>query len=475
MSEPDAMVLIDQGSHSSRAILFAANGQQLAQSQIAVELLYRDGGRVEMNVQAVLDSLDQVLADIARQAHALGIRRIGKAGLIVQRSSFLACCRQTFAPLTPVISWMDSRNAAWLATQQARFPEIQAITGLYPNAHYALSKIRWLLAQQPGLADRHAQGEVLFVPLAAYLCRHLTQSASLVVDAAIASRTLLMDLQHRQWNNVLLALAGISADALPPVVASDEDFGEIQAGHYRIPLQLTGGDQSFIAFSAGIDAAPHHAFINMGSGAFVQALCPQLPQQTRLLKSPLFIGQQTAFMALEGTVNAAASALDWLFAHGGNLSARQLEQALHEHTVDVPLYANTLAGSGSPHWLAAAPPHFSYTASLPQQAVAILESVVFALTENLAQITPHCTVHSLYVSGGLSQSDALCQRLADCTGMDVLRYEDHEASARGAAFFMLAIPHNKAPLMHFRPAANAALLSRYQQYGRMMLRLCQTH
>lgn len=466
MAHNEHILLLDQGGHSSRAILFDGGGRRLADASAGVAIHADQNGRVEIDSRLIEQSLDRVLADIAAQARQLGIGRIGRAALIVQRSSFLACDTQHGQPLTPVISWMDSRNAGWFAGHADQMERIQAITGLYPNGHYAASKIRWLLDHHAGVAAACARQHCLFVPLAAWLAHYLCRTPAMPVDAVIASRTLLMDTQQWQWSDELLALFGIARTALPVIVDSDYPFGDIRAGDYRIPLQLAGGDQSFVAFAAGVDAIEDSAFVNVGSGAFIQAVCDSLPAHTRLLKSPLVKTAAGTVVALEGTVNAAASALDWLFARDGEHSIVQMEQALAEQQ-QVPLFLNTVAGTGSPHWLPPAPPQFSDEATAAVRLVAVLESIVFLLVDNLADIR-RCKpgLRRLIVSGGLSRSDGFCRKLASLAGLPVWRSDDVEASARGAAFYLLGIRAQHSGLQYqcINPGQDAALEKRYRRH-----------
>jgi len=456
-----AIVLIDQGGHSTRALLYADNGQLLAESRMAVNVHHLNSFQVEMALAPLLRSVDYVLKDIAKKAKQLGVQTITKAGLIVQRSSFLVVDKHSLQPIGNVVSWMDARNHAWLQQQSHYFDEIQAISGLYPNAHYAFSKIQWLLKNTPTLAEKHHHGQLLFTPLAAYLAHYLCQSDTIVVDPVIASRTMLMDIANMQWSKALLAIIGITEEDLPRIVDSDYTVGSIETEHYVIPLDLVGGDQSFVVFSAGTDKAQDLAFINVGSGAFVQQLCSHLPKQTRLLKSPLFINKKQRYIALEGTINAAASALSNLYGDAKPDFAA-IEKAMQANHA-IPHYRNTLAGSGSPYWIAAAKPQFSFAATQEIQAVAILESVIFALSDNLAVIQQSCSSQAILISGGLSQSASFCQKLANCTQLAVMRAKDVEASSRGAAFFMLNIQAAQAQLTfdRFTPKEDKRLLKRY--------------
>lgn len=464
------ILLIDQGGHSTRALLYNSKAGVVARSREPVSTHYPQPGFVEQPVAEVLASVEQVIASITEKARQLGIETIESAALICQRSSFVACRKSTFAPLTPVISWMDTRHAAWFEQHPDSRETLQQITGLYPNAHYGASKMRWLQLNDPAVQAACNANDCLFAPLAAFLARALTGAKKLHVDAVIASRTLLMDVAAGDWSDVALSLFELDKSTLPVIVPSDHPVGVIATAHYRIPLQWVGGDQSMVAFSAGVDKANNSAFANIGSGAFVQSPCKKLPDKTRLLKSPLLQADNNTVMALEGTVNAAASALDWLFAKQGELDYQQVAQALEKETAP-PVFCNLVAGTGSPWWLPAGEPFFDKEAGPAAKAVAVLESIVFLLQDNLAEIRwQEPGIERLYVSGGLSRYDGFCQKLADISGLPLWRATDPEASARGVAFYLLDIQAAQSGLdiQQFAPADNKALKARYEKHRQIM-------
>lgn len=469
-----SVMVIDQGSHSTRALAFAADGSIQAFASVPVSTDFPRPTFVEQSPLAIVQSARQVLADVAGQLALSQRTAIGSAALIVQRSSLLACRKDNLAPLTPVISWQDTRNQACIQALQPCHVDIKAITGLRPNAHYGASKMRWLLDNDTAVQQAARDGQLLFVPLAAWLAAQLTGTSGCVVDPVIASRTLLMSLQDTAWSPYLLARFGIDAGCLPVIVPSNYAVGGLDVGGCRIPLALVGGDQSFIPFSQGWPLEPDTAYANVGTGAFVQMLRPAGDGDQRLLESPLVVTSDEKVVVLEGTVNAAATALDWLWEKTGQVMAHEeVGRALLEEN-HPPVFINTLAGTGSPWWLPAREPVFTRECAVSVRAVAVLESIIFALADNIACLQQaNKQLCKIVIGGGLSQYDGFCQKLADLSGLPVERPPMHELSALGVAFYQMRKAHSSVEIGNavFRPKINAPILKRYESHCAWMQKL----
>lgn len=244
------VLVLDQGGHSSRALVFDAVGHMVAQARVATATSYLASDRVEQNPQEILQSLRDVLTEIALQ---LGERcqDISAAALIVQRSSIVAIDEASGEPLSSILSWQDTRNAQWLAKKCSDAQSwLRELTGLRANAHYGASKMRWLLDNVPAIKAAAEKNTLCITPLAGFLCRHLTGARRTVVDAVIASRTLLTELSALQWSSKLLAFFSIPNSVLPDIHASLDNYGDIAVGNHKIPLRLVGGDQSFFCLFA---------------------------------------------------------------------------------------------------------------------------------------------------------------------------------------------------------------------------------
>lgn len=471
------VLVLDQGGHSSRALVFDTAGRVVAQTSVAVATSYLAADRVEQNPQDILQSLRDVLADIAAQ---LGehCRDILAVALIVQRSSIVAIDEVSGEPLSPILSWQDTRHANWLAEQcQHQQSWLRPVTGLRANAHYGASKMRWLLDTVPAIKAAAEKNTLCITPLAGFLCRHLTGARKTVVDAVIASRTLLTELAALSWSPRLLEFFALPENILPDICASLADYGYIAVGDNRIPLQLVGGDQSFFILSHGNKFLVDTVFINAGTGAFVQQVMDAADVPPQLLSAPLTIScnQKDSVVVAEGTVNAAATALDWWWQQSGAVFS---EANWREADIDsrsavnaVPVFINRITATGSPDWLPAGESFFTKESSVSLKAIAVLEAVVFALQRNMDLLAAVKLCDGIVVSGGLSRVDIFCQRIADISGKNVWRSGDTEACARGAAAQLLPSVVGEQHYQTFVPAMCDGLHERYRQWTLLMNQL----
>jgi glycerol kinase len=464
----DALYLaIDQGGHSTRALAFDRQGALVAEAREECSVSQPRAHWVEQGVDDVLGSVERALVhliqSLGKQRHA-----IAGAGLATQRSSVACWDRVTGAALSPVISWQDTRASPWLEQFAAQAPEIERITGLHLSAHYGASKLRWCLDNFAAVQAAHRAGRLAWGPLASLLLFRLLYEQPLAVDPANASRTLLWNLHSRDWDDKLLALFGLPREPLPQCRPSVWPFGTLRYPGGEVPLTLVTGDQSAALFALG-EPQLHSAYVNVGTGAFVQRLFRQQPERVgRYLASMVLQDGQELTYALEGTVNGAASALRWFEREYG---LADVETALPQWLArpgTPPLFLNGVSGLGSPFWIADFTPRFIGSGERWQQAVAIVESIVFLLAFNVDGMREHATpAREIRVSGGLASLDGLCQRLADVSGVRVYRPAACEATARGTAFLVAGRPRSwREPETGslFEPALNSALGARYHKW-----------
>jgi glycerol kinase len=474
MERKPLFLTLDQGGSASRALAFDAQGHERAAARIEVGDQRPQPGWVEQDPDAVADSLRRVAAAALAQLDAGERAQVRACGLSTQRSSLVAWDRRTGAALSPVLSWQDTRAAAWLQAQGLDTEAMRASTGLYPNAHYGLSKMRWCLDNLDAVQAAAADGRLLLGPLAAFLAFRLLESRPVLVDPANASRTLLFDLSRGDWSDALLARFGIERAWLPVVARSDADYGELVLDDCRLPLRLLSGDQSTAAFAHG-ELRAEAAYLNVGTGAFVFRAAAEAPPDSRLLRSVVHWADAPQYV-VEGTVNGAGSALA-AFAQAHDIAdiGAALENGVRgifpaENASD-PIFLNGVGGLGSPDWRSDFPSRFVGEGTPEQRLLAVAESIVFLVERNLALLRPlgtPCT-HVL-ATGGISRSDRFCQTLADLTGLPVHRPAHCEATARGAAFLLAGRPTDWAalPQHEFLPRQNPALSARHRRWQEAM-------
>jgi len=470
---PDDVVLaLDQGSQSSRAVLFDAAGRELAVASVPVGTRREGADRVEQAPDELVASLELAARDAC---DAAGPRRVAAAGLATQRSTIVCWDRTTARPLSAAISWQDRRNAGWLARLAAHEAEVRRRTGLPLSPHYGASKLRWCLEHLDEVQAAASEGRLAAGPLSSFLARRIVDGGPCVVDPANAARTLLFDPDALDWAPDLLALFGIPRNVLPECVPTSHRYGSLAVDGRSVPLMACTGDQSAAAFAFG-RPRDDVALVNIGTGAFVQRVAPHsAPAPDGLLRSVLSSGAAGALRSHEGTVNGAASALEWLRGRVAIDVDRAVPQ-LAGRPLDcgAPAFVNGVGGLGAPWWLPGFPTCFDGDADDDVARVAaVVESIAFLLATNLAALAAASPLGRVVVSGGLARSDYLCRVLASTSGLPVERHVLAEATARGAAFLAAGSPATWAPVpveRRFEPEASAALAARRALWRAAMAR-----
>lgn len=469
-SEKTGTLVLDQGTHASRAILFDPLGRFLFARSQSIALHRFPDGRVEQDPEEILRSVRTVLSQALAEAKNQGIT-MNRVGLASQRSTVIAWHSETGEPLCPALSWQDTRARRWLARFHTRAELIQERTGLRLSPHYGASKLAWLLQHEPAVRQAVAHDTLLFGPLAAFLlCRLLEQNQS-VVDVGNAARTLLLNIDTCDWDQELLTLFGISARCLPQCQPIRHEYGVL--ANTELTLSAANGDQPAILFAEGRPQMDL-AYINMGSGAFI--LFPtgksRLRHQ-RLLSGLADYDGVNRLYYLEGTVNGAGTALEWARGYCHAAAISQEPDTWFAAAPEPPVFINAIGGLGSPWWDPEAKAYFldqreSACEQGPEACLAgVAESILFLLRANLDEaLRAALTVKALRVSGGLARSNALCQRLADLSALAVLRSRQSEGTAAGMAWLAAgrSDPFRPIPVDSFQPQSNPKLHQRYRRF-----------
>jgi glycerol kinase len=455
-------LVIDQGTHASRVIIYDAEGRVKDEQQQPVALQRIDHQRVEQSapelLQSIHDSLDKLDSQLLEQ--------VDQCGLCTQRSTMVAWRRDSGAVLHPALSWQDRRAEPLLAEWRPDAARIQHITGLPLSAHYGAAKLRWLLNNSSAIQAAAEASQLCLAPLASYLVWHLCRDTPFLVDHSNAHRMQLLDLRQGDWSQELLQLFEINVDWLPACRPLRHDYGIID--RLGVPLRLLCGDQTAACYAHGpLDSGS--ALINLGSGGFVLAPLPDLHSDPDLLCSIGRSDAQGIQYLLEGTINGAGSALSWL---------QQREPVAHpfqrlpEWLGDTPspsLFLNRVGGLGSPWWQSGDEARFVDTTSATStdHYCAVIDSIAFLVYANLERMQQHLALQRLYVGGGLSQLDGLCQRIADLSKLPVSRLSNTEASAHGTLLLMndsLLQQSKNASADVFKARPNPALQTAYRQF-----------
>lgn len=428
---------IDQGGQSTRAAVIDEEGRVVADEKTPLATTVRDPHFVEHDPQALLESVGACLRSVAQQLGG-DCARVRAAGLATQRSTLVCATRDDGEALSPLISWRDRRGQDDLRRFEPQTDRIHRLTGLRLSPHYGVGKLRWCLQNLESVQQHLASRNVVGAPLASYLLRHITEVPRWLVDPVNASRTLLMDMRQACWSEELLELFGLSPHLLPEIQPCRSDFGTVSLGDHRVPLTVATGDQAAAVYCAG-EPASGTAFVNIGTGAFIQAVTGETPLlDNGLLSSVVWQDADSTRYVLEGTVNGAAAAVNVVSADMGRRfdpTGPDLLDAL-ERIADAPLFLNGVSGLGSPDWAANFATRFTGPGDGAQKIAAVYESIVFLIARNLLRMRQQLELRAMTITGGVSRMDWLAQNLADISGLSVMRPAESEATLIGLAYLV---------------------------------------
>jgi len=467
MKTPEYYLAIDQGGHASRAIVFDQHANIICQSECNIDTQTPKPDWVEHDPEQLISATFQA---IQASLQALGANKqyIKAAGLATQRSSIACWNSNSGAALSPIISWQDRRQAEWLQQFEDSSRIIHNKTGLFLSPHYGASKMRWCLDNISAVKQAQLNNQLIIGPMASFLAYHLIRQRPLLADPANASRTLLWNIKTQDWDEKLLKLFGINKDILPPCQPSSGNFGHLAIDEIDIPVTVITGDQSAALFAWG-RPRPQTAYLNIGTGAFIQRPLTEMQTSEKLLSSLAYKDETYDCYSLESTINGAARALQWFAQqHAIEDIEMQVEDCLTNPTTP-PLFINTIAGLGSPDWQAQIKPQFIGDGDINAKLMAVIESISFLIQRNHDEMEKAISKPSdIIISGGLSKLDGLCQQIADLSGIKLIRPQDHEATATGLAYLLATLPLLWPGFKNtktFTAGDNQAIKQRYQQWS----------
>ena len=437
------ILALDQGTTSSRAIVFDEGGVIRGSAQQEFRQIYPQPGWVEHDATEIWATQSGVVREALVKA-SVSARDIAAIGITNQRETTLVWERATGRPIANAIVWQDRRTAGRCDELRAAGHEafIAAKTGLVIDAYFSGTKLEWLLDHTPGARARAARGELAFGTMDSWLIFQLTGGRVHVTDASNASRTLLFDIRRGDWDDALLALLDIPRSVLPQVVASSGVCAETMLDGVRVPIAGIAGDQQAALFGQAC-LAPGLAKNTYGTGCFLlmNTGTNAVASRNNLLTTVAWKRGDTLDYALEGSVFIAGAVVQWL---------RDGLQIIREAADIEPLAASVtdnggvyfvpaFAGLGAPHWDPYARGSiFGMTRGTTgaHLARAALESIAFQSTDVLdaMQKDAGITLSELRVDGGAAANDLLMQFQADMLGVPVVRPKVLETTALGAAY-----------------------------------------
>lgn len=438
------ILALDQGTTSSRAILFDQAGQILASAQREFTQHYPQPGWVEHDPHEIWDSQAEVAAQALAKAK-LSPADIAAIGIANQRETVVLWDRTTGEPLHRAIVWQDRRTAADIARLKAEGlePWVQERTGLLLDPYFSASKLRWLLTNVEGARARAEAGELACGTIDSWLLYKLTGGAVHATDVTNASRTLLMNLQSRQWDDELLALFDIPRALLPEIHSSAEIYGESAASAFGVSAPIAGiaGDQQAATFGQACFARGQGK-TTYGTGAFtVMNTGAPVASRHQLLSTVAWQTADELTYALEGSVFIAGAAVQWLRDGLGIIDSAAEVEALAASVPDAGgvVLVPAFAGLGAPHWDPYARGSLigiTRGTTKAHLARAALEGIALQIADVVRAMEADSGIRlsELRVDGGAAANDLLMQLQADILGVPVVRPTITETTALGAAY-----------------------------------------
>jgi glycerol kinase len=441
------VLALDQGTTSSRSILFDRDGNIVASAQREFTQFFPQPGWVEHDANEIWVSQAVTIAEVLARAEA-SARDLVAVGITNQRETVVLWDRATGHPVAPAIVWQDRRTAERCDALRAAGHEerVAERTGLLLDPYFSATKLAWLLDHVPGARARAARGELCFGTIDSWLAWKLTAGRAHVTDVTNASRTLLLNLRTAQWDEAMLDLFGVPAACLPQVLPSSIDE---HAGHglvasiegHEVPLAGIAGDQQAALFGQTC-FLPGMAKNTYGTGCFMLMNTGDQPlrSSSRLLSTIAWDCRGRRY-ALEGSVFVAGAVVQWLRDGLGIIERSADVEALAASVPDSGgvLLVPAFTGLGSPHWDAYARGTMvglSRGTTRGHIARAALEAIAFQSAELLAamQRDAQRPLVELRVDGGATVNNLLMQFQADLLGVPVVRPRITETTALGAAY-----------------------------------------
>lgn len=439
------ILALDQGTTSSRSVLFDQSGRIVAMAQREFAQHFPQPGWVEHDPQDIWSSQCATIAEVLAKAGA-SPRDLAAAGIANQRETALLWDRATGEPLMHAIVWQDRRTAPLCERLRVagHEPRVAQLTGLLLDPYFSGTKLAWMLDTIPGARERAARGELAFGTVDSWLVWKLTGGRHHITDVTNASRTLLLNLHTVDWDSEMLALLDIPRECLPRIVDSSlstADAIPVEIAGHTVPLAGIAGDQQAALFGQTC-FKPGTAKNTYGTGCFLlmNTGAQPLPSNNRLLTTVGWRRTDTVY-ALEGGVFVAGAVVQWLRDGLGIIRRSEDVEALASSVDDnggvhfVPAFA----GLGAPHW----DPHargmitgLSRGSTAAHIARAALESIAFQSAELLQAMEADAgqPLIELRVDGGATVNNLLMQFQADLLGVPVVRPEVTETTALGAAY-----------------------------------------
>lgn len=429
----EALIVIDAGTSALKALAFNTRGEIISLHRHGLKTDRPEPGRAEMDGRAVLQGLDKVVAAVSTDLKKGGHRPVA-AGLSVQRSSFLIWSTHDSRPMTPVLTWQDTRANKILHKFTLDRARITRTTGIPLSPYSAGPKFAYLMEKHDDLSKAVAQGHGMLISLQTLLIHHLT--GRLILDETIAGRTLLFDLHTRRWSTDLMTLFGVPETALPDICPSNHAYGICKFGDHEVPLEIAMGDQQAAMTGLGAESDGSLA-INYGTSGSVSMNTGSTPLMVEgLLTNVAFSSPDRIEYLLEGTINAVGALFQWYAQEYDRPEITTQWPGMLAETAN-HIFIPGLNGLASPYWqseiISSEVPTGNYT--FAECLRAGMESIAFLTWDIFNQMRRsghNVDDAAIHCGGGMAQPPLL-QFLADLLQRPIQLHRMREATSRGVA------------------------------------------
>lgn len=439
------ILALDQGTSSSRAIVFDQQGKPKAVSQKEFTQIFPKPGWVEHNPMEIWSSQASVIAEAITSIGING-QNIAGIGITNQRETTIVWDAETGEPVYNAIVWQDRRTSRYCdrLKKEGRTDFIRNKTGLIIDAYFSATKVRWILDNVEGARQKAEEGRLRFGTVDTWLVWMLTRGQVHVTDVSNASRTMLFNIHTLQWDKDLLELFNIPESMMPQVKSSSEIYGYTKATlfAYEVPIAGMAGDQQAALFGQ-MCTEPGSVKNTYGTGCFLLMNSGEKPimSSNNLLTTVAWKIGDTVNYALEGSIFVAGSVVQWLRDGLGIIRSSSDIEKLAKSVPDNGgvYFVPALTGLGAPYWDQYAKGSLygiSRGTTAGHIARAALEGIAFQTMDIVKAMEKDagCALKELKVDGGASRNNLMMQFQADILGTEVIRPKTTETTALGAAY-----------------------------------------
>jgi glycerol kinase len=435
------ILALDQGTTSSRAILFDHNGSIVTTAQKEFTQIYPQPAWVEHDAEEIWSTQFSVMAEVTAKQN-ITAKQIAGIGITNQRETTIVWEKATGKPVYNAIVWQDRRTAAFCDELKAKGMSgaIQQKTGLIIDAYFSATKLKWILDNVPGARDKANKGALAFGTVDTWLIWKLTAGKLHITDVSNASRTMLLDIHTCQWDDELLKIFDIPRSILPEVKPSSELYGVTE--HGEIPIAGIAGDQQSALFGQMCTQAGM-VKNTYGTGCFMLMNTGEkaVTSANNLLTTVAWKLNNKVVYALEGSIFIAGAVVQWLRdgMHIIRSSAEVESLAAQVEDTGAVYIVPAFAGLGAPHWNQyARGSMFGITRGTTKEHIAraALESIAYQTTDVLKAMESDSgiSIKELRVDGGATINNLLMQFQCDILQVPVARPKVYETTALGAAY-----------------------------------------